>query len=767
MLAVLLARMSDTDDVAIGTPVAGRGSAELDDMIGMFVNTLVLRTQVDSALTFAELLAEVRESDLSAFAHSDVPFERIVDVVDPQRSRGRHPLFQVMYTFQNLEGTRLELGGLTVGGIELDAVHAKFDLQITVSDSHDSAANVSGWNVEFVYATDLFDRSTVDVLGARLLRLLTGLLDAPDRPVGDIELVEPLERARLLQTWSASSPDHPMAIATLVDRFDAVVAASPDRTAVRWDGQSWSYAEIARRVRALTHQLIAFGAGPETLVAVALPRSVELVVALLAVSTSGAGYLPIDPSYPTDRIQFMVDDAKPIVAVASGLDIDFGGVPVLDPNAIDPLGTGGSPLTDADRRAPLTPQNVAYVIYTSGSTGTPKGVAVTHENVLRLFSNTQPAFGFGADDVWTMFHSYAFDFSVWEMWGPLIHGGTLVVVDFDTSRAPEAFRDLLVDERVTVVNQTPSAFYQLAEADRVLPDAEFSLRYVIFGGEALEPRRLENWLARHGDGTEDHQRGPVLVNMYGITETTVHVSIRFMTAHDVPSASMIGVPLPGLRTYVLDRRLRPVPVGVAGEMYVGGGQVSRGYRGRPALTSTRFVADPFGQDGDVLYRTGDRARWVSAHGGAELEYLGRADDQVKLRGFRIELGEIEAAISGREDVSAVAVIVREDHATGPRLVAYLVPVDGDSLDLDDIRRSVAAQVPDYMVPSAFVPVETIPLTVNGKLDRRALPEPEAGGRVFRAPRARCKRSSPKYSKTYWAVGESVPRTTSSLSEATR
>ncbi len=755
--AVLLARLSASEDVAIGTPVAGRGDSELDDMIGMFVNTLVLRSPVNPATTFTALVSEVREIDLSAFAHADIPFERIVDVVDPHRARGRHPLFQVMFTFQNLGQAHLELPNLTISGVEFDSVHAKFDLQVTLSDTYSSdenstAGEVLGWNVEFIYATDLFDRPTVERFAAGFLRLVSGLLDSPNRPVGDIESMPGDERDRLVHEWSSSGLGTGRSNTTLVDRFAAAVESGPDRIAVRFDGRSWSYAEVEARVNALAHHLISLGAGPETLVAVALPRSIDMVVALLAVSTAGAGYLPVDPSYPKDRIEFMIGDANPVVVLASGSTTTstgtFGSVPVLDLDGLDLANMDQSAVTDEDRHAPLTSANLAYVIYTSGSTGKPKGVAVTHENVLQLFANTGATFGFDADDVWTMFHSYAFDFSVWEMWGPLLHGGSLVVVDYYTSRSPEAFRELLTTEQVTVLNQTPSAFYQLDEIDSVMPAARLALRYILFGGEALEPRRLHNWFDRRGDGTGDNS-GPTLVNLYGITETTVHVSTRMLSSRDVlpsskigagsksmigaPSASIIGAPIPGLRVYVLDRRLRPAPVGVAGEMYIAGGQLARGYVGRPGMSAVRFVADPFGDEGSVLYRTGDLARWVESAEMGELEYLGRADEQVKVRGFRIELGEVEAAVSARPEVSSVAVIVRDVPPTGVQLVAYVVLVDAAEADLDELRRGVGDWVPDYMVPSAFVPIGKIPLTLNGKLDRSALPSPTFIESEFRAP----------------------------------
>nr|WP_294638936.1 non-ribosomal peptide synthetase [uncultured Rhodococcus sp.] len=739
-LAILMSRLSASEDVAIGTPIAGRGDAKLDDLIGMFVNTLVLRTEVSPGTAFDELLAHAREVDLQAFAHADVPFERLVEVLDPQRSQARHPLVQVVLAFQNLGHTALELPGLSAEALQFDAEIAKFDVQFTFEE----AAQQGGLTCYVSYAKDLFDASTIEAMGEQFLAVLDAIASDPTTAVGDIAIVDDSTRDRVLTQWSSSGADVSVNAATLVERFDAAVAAHPDGVAVRFEGVSLTFSELDSRANRLARTLIGAGAGPDSLVAVALPRSAELVVALVAVVKAGAGYLPVDPSYPRERIEFMIADAAPVAVVTTAevaaqesmASIGEAGIAVVDPFAAQSAGVeeDSAPVTDADRLAPLRADNLAYVIYTSGSTGRPKGVLVPHRTVVRLMDNTDSSFGFTSEDVWTMFHSYAFDFSVWELWGPLLYGGTLVMVDYFTSRSPEAFRELLVTERVTVLNQTPSAFYQLAELDRARSaDAgELSLRYVVFGGEALEPRRLSGWFDRHGDGSSN---GPLLVNMYGITETTVHVSFRALSSDSIGSASVIGAPISGLGVYVLDTRLQPVPVGVAGELYVSGGQLARGYLGRADLSAVRFVANPFG--GGRLYRTGDLARWVetgsetgsSTPATGELVYLGRADDQVKIRGFRIELGEIEAAVSAQDSVTAAAVIVREDSPGAQRLVAYVV----GTVDTESVRAGVAEMVPEYMVPSAFVSMDEIPLTVNGKLDRKALPEPAQTTAGFRAP----------------------------------
>jgi amino acid adenylation domain-containing protein len=477
-----------------------------------------------------------------------------------------------------------------------------------------------------------------------------------------------------------------------------------------------------------------------------LERSADLVVALLAVVKAGAAYLPVDPAYPAERIGYLLDDARPACVLTSGVlrsrlpgpgatdgpaggPADGPGVVVLDdPGVAADLGARpDADLSDADRAAPLLPAHPAYAIYTSGSTGRPKGVLIPHRNVVRLFAATREQFGFGPSDVWTWFHSYAFDFAVWELWGPLLHGGRLVVVPFGVSRSPGEFLGLLGREGVTVLNQTPSAFYQLIDADARAGGAALSLRWVIFGGEALEVTRLREWHARH------REDAPRLVNMYGITETTVHATLLPLHAGgNAPGG--IGRGLPDLRMYVLGPGLQPAPPGVPGELYIAGPGLARGYLRRPGLTAERFLACPIGAGGERMYRTGDLARWTA---GGTLEYLGRADDQVQVRGFRIELGEVEAALLACPGVGQAAAAVREDTPGDQRLTAYVVPAPDAAPpaapdaappagpDVALIREAVSARLPRHMVPSAIVVLDALPLTVNGKLDRRALPAPEA------------------------------------------
>jgi amino acid adenylation domain-containing protein len=474
-----------------------------------------------------------------------------------------------------------------------------------------------------------------------------------------------------------------------------------------------SYRELNARANRLAHALRQKGVQRNDIVGLAVERNADVAVGILAILKAGAAYLPLDPDYPRDRLAFVVGDAKARLVLASSKV--RGSLQLEAAECLD-IATAGSGLADTNPDVASAPEDLAYVIYTSGSTGKPKGVLVTHANVARLFSATDPWFGFGPHDVWTLFHSYAFDFSVWELWGALLYGGRLVIVPYWVSRDPAAFRKLLVDERVTILNQTPSAFRQLIQADLDEAPAAYALREIIFGGEALELQSLKPWVERYGDAK------PRLVNMYGITETTVHVTYRPITRADIEAGrgSMIGKPIPDLYIRLLDERGEPVPVGVTGEIWVGGSGVANGYLNRPELTAQRFVTDPFDPSGSArLYRAGDLARRLSD---GDIEFLGRIDAQVKIRGFRIELGEIETALNAHPMVRQSAVITREARPGDMRVVAYVVVNGGEDLTVSDVRRYLRTSLPDYMIPSFVVTLQSLPLTANGKLDAGALPD---------------------------------------------
>ncbi|MFD9888891.1 amino acid adenylation domain-containing protein [Amycolatopsis sp. NPDC059027] len=707
-LAALFTRLGAGTDIPLGAPVAGRTDDALDDLIGFFVNTLVLRADTSGDPSFTELLARIRETSLAAYAHQDVPFEYLVELLNPQRSTAHHPLFQVALALQNNERGRFGPPGLTASLDVASTRTSRFDLFFSVTEETGADGEPDGVSVLVEYATDIFDAETVSTLVARWERLLRAVAADPAAAIGDADILAPRERAALL-----APPGPGTAGRLLPELFEEHVRERPDAVAIVSGDTRWTYAELNARANRVARLLLDGGIGREDRVALLLPRSAELVAAILGVLKAGAAYVPVDPDYPAARITYLLDDAAPSRVLAISATAVPGAV-VLDAPEVR-AALEAYPGTDPG--VPGDPGQAAYVIYTSGSTGAPKGVVVPHRNVARLLEVTQLWFRFGREDVWTLFHSASFDFSVWELWGALAWGGSVVVVSHEVSRSPERFVRLLARERVTVLNQTPSAFSQLAEAERETP-LPSSLRTIVFGGEALDLSRLAAWYERHPD------RAPLLVNMYGITETTVHVSYLELDRGSAAAAtaSRIGEPLPDLAAYVLDAGLRPVPPGVAGELYVAGAGVARGYLGRPGLTASRFVADPFGAPGSRMYRTGDVVR-RDRHGG--LEYVGRADDQVKVRGFRIEPGEVEAVLRTHPAVSQAVVIAADN-----RLAAYVV--SGES-EVGALRRYARERLPEHLVPSVVLRVPAIPLTANGKLDRAALPSPEAPVAAGRAP----------------------------------
>ncbi|OAB37184.1 non-ribosomal peptide synthetase [Paenibacillus macquariensis subsp. macquariensis] len=724
-LAALLTRLGAGNDIPIGCPIAGRSDDAVNGLVGLFINTLVLRTDTSGDPSFRELLTRVRDVNLAAYEHQELPFERLVEVLNPVRSRSRHPLFQIMLVLQNTSDAMLDFPGVA-SRLQIEAVGtAKFDLTLECNERRKSDGTPDGLEGLLEFSTDLFERSTVEVMATRFLQLLKAVVDEPNKAIGQFDILSSAERQSIMMEMSADSVQSPQV--SLPELFEAQSAKNGEAVALVFDGITLSYEELNIRANQLAYLLIEEGVAPEQMVALALPRSLDMVIGILAVLKAGAAYLPLDPDYPSDRLTYMLEDAAPVMMITN-VEVDsrtsiVGGLPIIvldDTATVERLRQYASiNPSGANRRGGLSPLSPAYMIYTSGSTGKPKGVVIPHHNVVRLFESTMPWFDFGSEDVWTLFHSYAFDFSVWELWGPLLHGGRLVIVPHTISRSPGDFLELLTQEKVTVLNQTPSAFYQLMQADRENPTLgqELSLRYVIFGGEALELGRLDDWYDRHSDDA------PRLINMYGITETTVHVSYMELNVDSAlhRGSSLIGQSIPDLRVYVLDDALQPVPTGVTGEMYVAGQGLARGYWQRPGLTAERFVADPYGLPGTRMYRTGDLAKRLSD---GTLDYLGRADQQVKIRGFRIEPGEIEAVLGRHPEIEQVGVVVREDQPGDKRLVAYVVPALGTATDAVELRRYVGAILPDYMVPSAIISMDVLPLTPNGKLDRKALPAPD-------------------------------------------
>ncbi|PEG35664.1 non-ribosomal peptide synthetase [Mycolicibacterium agri] len=713
-LAVLLSKIATSSDVAVGFPIAGRRDPALDDLVGTFINTLVLRVDLAGDPTVADVLAQVRQRSLAAYDHQDVPFEVLVERLNPTRSRTHHPLVQVMLAWQNFAGQETPTAGLALGDLQAtplpaDTHTARMDLTFSLAERWTDAGQCAGIAGTVEFRTDVFEASTIEALVQRLRRVLDAMVADPHKRLSSVDLLDDNERVRL-DDWGnrgvLTAPVPPSLSIPAI--FAEQVARAPEAVAVRSEALCVTYRELDEASNRLAHTLIEYGAGPGQRVAVLLPRSAEAVASLLAVLKTGAAYVPMDPAHPPARMDFMLADAAPVAALTTEALADRfsgSGVAVIDVNDPNIAGKPASPLPGPSA------DDVAYLIYTSGTTGKPKGVAVTHRNVTRLLATLDEDLQLSTKPVWSQCHSLAFDFSVWEIWGALLYGGRVVVVPDAVVRSAADLRALLASERVSMLSQTPSAFYALQSADAADGDGELVLDAVVFGGEALEPQRLRGWLDKHPES-------PRLINMYGITETTVHASIRQIGAADLDgSDSPIGVPLDHLAFFVLDANLRQVPVGVVGELYVAGAGLACGYVGRSSLTSTRFVACPFGGPGARMYRTGDVVRW-GADG--QLQYLGRADDQVKIRGYRIELGEVQAALASVDGVAQSAVIAREDRPGDKRLVGYVTGTASPA----EIRAAMAAKLPGYMVPAAVVVLDALPLTVNGKLDTRALPAPD-------------------------------------------
>ncbi|WP_157108544.1 non-ribosomal peptide synthetase, partial [Aldersonia kunmingensis] len=717
-LAVLLHRLSSSSDITVGTPVAGRGEAALDDLIGMFVNTLVLRTQVDSGMSFADLLSAVREMDLAAFGHADVPFERLVEVLNPVRSQARHPLFQVMLSFQNQQRPELELEGLRISGLPTTDNTAKFDLQLTLVDQYDQTGNPAEMQAILAYSTDLFDHATVVGFARRFLRVLAAVVADPNVPVGDIDLLEVVERGLVTDEWNRTG--HALKSGdTVMSLFERQVVAAPDAPAVSFGGRELSYREFAERVHRLARRLILEGVGPESLVGLGLRRSTDLVVAIYAVLEAGGAYVPLDPDHPPERIAHILDTARPVCILTAGGE-QFAvpaGVRTIQVDTAPLDKFSSEPIRDEERLGMLRPDNTAYVLFTSGSTGRPKGVAVSHRSVHNQVSWITDRFGIGADDVVLFKTPPTFDVSVWEIYGPLVTGGRMVIATPDGHRDPAYLAEVIAAQRVTLTSFVPSMLSVFARS--VATDSVDSLRALLVAGEALPVETV---------AAVRRVTAAALHNLYGPTEFTVHA-----TEYAVPEGGVsvpIGSPVWNTQTLVLDARLHPVPPGVAGELYLAGIQLAQGYVARPDLTADRFLPNLFGSPGERMYRTGDLVRWV---GSGDLEYLGRTDFQVKLRGLRIELSEIESALLTDPSVAQAVAVIHSDPHSGEQLVAYVVPNNARAASPEWLKNVVAQQLPSYMVPAAIVVLDELPLNPSGKLDRRALPAPLIVAKAYRAP----------------------------------
>jgi amino acid adenylation domain-containing protein/non-ribosomal peptide synthase protein (TIGR01720 family) len=701
---ILLSRYSGQRDIAISSITSGRDRTELENAVGFFVNTIVLRTSVDGRQPVGDFLAQVRETVLAAFDHDQVPFDQLVSELQPDRDPSRAPFGQAMVVLQN-ELVCPKVDGLVLAEHDLPRPAATSDLVL------EFIPRAGGLVLALEHNTDLFDPDTIERLAGHVELLLGAIADGPGRAVADLELLTPAERRKVLVEWNDTGRE--VVPRTLAELFEAQLVRNPDAPALRHPAGELSYAQLAVRAARLAHFLIRHGAGPERIVALALPRSEQIVVAQLAVAWAGAAFLPVDPAYPPRRIATLLADARPILMITSTGSAPSGSGAGVARLILDDPATAARvaampdhPPSDADRLAPLRRQHPAYVIYTSGSTGRPKGVVVTHAGLASFRAAAVERYRVGEGDRVLQFASPSFDASVLELGISVLSGATLVVPRPGPLLGHELVQ-VLAEQRVTHALIPPAALATVP--DRAARDGLPRLRTVIVGGEAASPELVRRWAP-----------GRRLINSYGPTEATVVSTWSRPLSPDGPV--LIGRPIWNVTGYVLDDALRPAPVGVAGELYLAGPGLARGYLGQPALTAQHFVACPFGRPGARMYRTGDVVRWRAV---GELEFTGRADDQVKIRGFRIEPGEVATALSSHPDVAEVVVVPREDRPGARRLVAYVVPVPGRTVDCRELRSHAAAALPDYLVPSAVVTLDRLPLTPHHKLDRQALPPPDA------------------------------------------
>lgn len=752
---VLLHRHTGQNEILVGTAMPARNRKEWERLIGDFVNPIAIGAKFDDDPSVIEVLRSVRNAVLNGMSNQDYPFPLLVEKLN--LSGATHPpVFQTMFVFQKARHGADVLALWDEMKTKSSLWRGEFEL--TAYPEHHSGGTIgyalsletiqfeNHVRCEFKFDSSLFDRKSVETLARHYKNLLKSMVADPSMSVSRLSLIDDAERQQLLASTLPSTLPSKIAskIASTENalkfsddeefvhrRFELMAFKQPDAIAISFDDQMMTYGELNARANQLAHYLVATGVQPEDRVAIFLERSLELIVGVLGILKAGGAYVPMDSAYPSEHIAHVLKDCTPklLITQTSLLHCIPSSTPLLvidddlQKQAIDQQPSRNT----HPQEIGLCKEHLAYIIYTSGSTGLPKGVMIKNANVARLFSICQQKFHFNANDIWTLFHSIAFDFSVWELWGALIYGGRLIIVPTTCARSTDDFYTLLCEKKVTVLNQTPSAFRQLINAQSSSEQVH-SLRYIIFGGEALELHTLRPWFSQSKNASTR------LVNMYGITEITVHATYRSILPQDVETCngSVIGEPLADLSLYVLDQHLQPAPLDIAGEIYIGGAGVAKGYWNRPELTAERFIKNPL-QPQSLLYKTGDLARRTSNN---EIIYLGRNDFQVKIRGYRIELGEIEAKLAACDGLSEAAVIAREDVPGDKRLVAYLIMKEGGEFSAHALRQALSTVLPPHMIPSAFVCLTKFPLTPNGKLDRKALPAPNrdaVASRQFEAP----------------------------------
>jgi len=724
-LAAVLTRMGAGKDIVLGSPIAGRTDEALNDLVGFFVNTLVLRTDTTGNPSFRKLLGEVRENDLNAYAHQEIPFEYLVEELNPVRALNRHPLFQVMLSLQNNRAEELEMSGLRV---EVEAVGggpAKFDLTFNFREERRSGGEAEGIMMQINYAVDLYERGTVEKLGERLVRGLQWAVERSGERIEEMALLSEQERDQLIYEWNETEKEFAGRERSVVELFEGTVEARRDGVAVVWEEMLLSYGELNRRANRVGHYLRELGVGPELRVGICVERSLEMVIGIMGIVKAGGAYVPLDPDYPEERLRYMVEDSGAKLVLTAGKWMEkFRGV------------KGGVRLIDMDEAKEWSQQpernvegvgisgeNLVYVIYTSGSTGRPKGVEIAQRNLMNLVRWHHQAYDVKAEDRSTQVASQTFDAAAWEIWSYLLSGSRLDIADEETRRSPTKVGQWIVEREISLCF-LPTPMAEAVLKEQALAGAH-NLRALLTGGDQLR------------DGKWDD--GVAVVNHYGPTEATVVTTWFELTDKKAEGFPPIGKPIANARAYVLGQDMEVVPAKAGGELYIGGEGVARGYIGRREETAERFVPDPYsGKAGERLYRTGDRVRWRDD---GNLEFLERNDSQVKIRGFRIEVGEIEARLMEHPAVREAVVTLREDAPGDRRLVAYYTDNAGSKesakqlpapLQAEQLRAHLAAILPAYMVPAAYVRLARLPLTSNGKLDRKALPCPEAEAYSTRA-----------------------------------
>ncbi|MBA3711242.1 MAG: amino acid adenylation domain-containing protein [Pyrinomonadaceae bacterium] len=701
---ILLSRYTNQEDIVVGSPIAGRNRAETEGLIGYFINMLALRTDLSGDPTFRELLGRVREVALGAYAHQDMPFEKLVEELQSGRDIGRHPVFQVMFAVQNTPQQAPELSKLALRPLKLegDSGTAKFDLALFVVEA------AEGLRAVVEYSTDLFEAATITRMLGHFEQLLAGIVANPDQRLSELPLLTAAERHQLLMEWNNTASDYPKD-RSIHELFEARVEQTPDAVAVVFEDQQLTYAELNRRANQVARRLSARGVGPEVRVGICMERSVEMIIGLLGILKAGGAYVPLDAAYPRERLSFMMKDAAVPVLITQQHLLER--LPTHDAEVVC-LETSWREIADEctdNLQSGAGAESLAYVIYTSGSTGVPKGVAVRHRSVVRLAKQTNYV-DFSANEVFLQFAPVSFDASTFELWGCLLNGARLVVFPAHIPSLEE-LGQILQQHQVTILWLTAGLFHQMV--DEHLQSLR-GVRQLLAGGDVLSVSHVEKVLAELGECQ--------LINGYGPTENTTFTCCYRMTAGMKLKGSVpIGRPIANTQVYVLDSHMQPVPVGVTGELYIGGDGLARGYLNRLELTSERFIAHPFGTEAEArLYKTGDLARYLAD---GNLEFLGRRDQQVKVRGYRIELGEIEAVLMQHPAVDEAVVVASEEAGGDKRLVAYLVTQEEVAPSASELRRYLKEKLPDYMLPAAFMVLSEMPLTPNGKVDRRALPAP--------------------------------------------